>query len=84
LETNQPIHTIIARAKQEVGTSLKNAGDLVVVGRGHVESYESQLAAVTADAAPHVATETRKVIGVVAEAVIVSQVRASVLVYKAF
>ncbi|KAF3934288.1 hypothetical protein ABW19_dt0204287 [Dactylella cylindrospora] len=84
LETDQPIQTIITRAKQEVGTSLKNAGDLVVVGRTHIESYDSQLSSVTAETAPHVSAETRRVIGTVAESVLISQVRASVLVYKSF
>ncbi|KAK6537933.1 K(+)/H(+) antiporter [Orbilia ellipsospora] len=83
LETDQPIQTIISRAKQEVGTSLKNAGDLVIVGRVHSENYESQIAGITAENAPHVTADTRRVIGSVAEAVLVSQVRASVLVYKA-
>ncbi|KAF3903299.1 hypothetical protein AA313_de0203291 [Arthrobotrys entomopaga] len=85
LETAQPIETIVSRAKQEVGTSLKNAGDLVVVGRVHAHSqnYESQIAGITAENAPHVAADTRKVIGNVAGAILVAQVRASVLVYKA-
>ncbi|KAK6363084.1 K(+)/H(+) antiporter [Orbilia blumenaviensis] len=83
LETDSPIQTIITRAKQEVGTTLKNAGDLVVVGRAHTDNYSSQLAAVTAENAPPVSSDARKVIGVVAESVLVAQVRASLLVYRA-
>ncbi|KAK6357272.1 K(+)/H(+) antiporter [Orbilia javanica] len=83
LETDTPIQTIITRAKQEVGTTLKNAGDLVVVGRTHAENYSSQLAGVTSENAPPVSSDARKIIGVVAESVLVSQVRASLLVYRA-
>ncbi|KAF3906562.1 hypothetical protein ABW20_dc0107935 [Dactylellina cionopaga] len=82
-ETDQPIQTLITRAKQEVGTTLKNAGDLIVVGRGHATEYESQLAAITDEHAPHVSADTKKVIGTVAKAVLVAQVRASLLVYRA-
>jgi len=83
LETDHAIQTIITRVKQEVGTTLKNAGDLVIVGRTHATNYDSQIAGVTDEHAPHIAAETKKVIGTVAEAVLVSQVRASLLVYKA-
>ena len=83
LETDSPIQTIINRAKQEVGTTLKNAGDLVVVGRTHTENYASQLTGVASEHAPPVSSDTRKIIGVVAESVLVAQVRASLLVYRA-
>ncbi|KAF3907160.1 hypothetical protein ABW21_db0206596 [Orbilia brochopaga] len=82
LETSQPIQTIITRAKQEVGTSLKNAGDLVVVGRTHTGNFGSEITLVADETAPHVGADTKRVIGSVAEAVLVSQVRASVLIYK--
>ncbi|KAF3129914.1 K(+)/H(+) antiporter [Orbilia oligospora] len=83
LETDSPIQTIITRAKQEVGTTLKNAGDLVVVGRTHTGSYASQVSAVTSEHAPPVSSDARKIIGVVAESVLAAQVRASLLVYRA-
>ncbi|KAK6509315.1 K(+)/H(+) antiporter [Arthrobotrys musiformis] len=83
LETDSPIQTLITRAKQEVGTTLKNAGDLVIVGRTHAENYSSQLTAVASEHAPPVSSEARKVIGTVAESVLVAQVRASLLVYRA-
>ncbi|KAK6536312.1 K(+)/H(+) antiporter [Arthrobotrys megalospora] len=83
LETDTPIQTIITRAKQEVGTTLKNAGDLVIVGRTHTENYASQLTGVTSEHAPPISTDARKIIGVVAESVLVAQVRASLLVYRA-
>ncbi|KAJ6264652.1 hypothetical protein Dda_0801 [Drechslerella dactyloides] len=84
LETNQPIQTIINRAKQEVGLSLKNAGDLVVVGRAHSGNFDSEITLVAGETAPHIGVDTKKVIGSVAEAVLVAHVRASVLIYKAF
>ncbi|EPS44644.1 hypothetical protein H072_1381 [Dactylellina haptotyla CBS 200.50] len=83
VETDQPIQTLVTRAKQEVGTSLKNAGDLVIVGRQHAANYESQIAAVTDERAPHISAEAKKIVGNVAEAILVAQVRASLLVYKA-
>ncbi|KAK6349895.1 K(+)/H(+) antiporter [Orbilia brochopaga] len=84
LETSQPIQTIITRAKQEVGTSLKNAGDLVIVGRTHAGNFSSEITLVSDETAPHISAEAKRVVGSVAEAVLVAQVRASVLVYKAF
>ncbi|EWC45554.1 hypothetical protein DRE_05412 [Drechslerella stenobrocha 248] len=83
-ETNEPIRTIITRAKQEVGTSLKNAGDLVIVGRMHAEHLEAEITTVAEESAPHIGADTKRAIGSVAEAVLVAQVRASLLVYKAF
>ncbi|KAF3936362.1 hypothetical protein ABW20_dc0110374 [Dactylellina cionopaga] len=81
LETDQPIQTIIARAKQELGM-VQDAGDIVVVGRTHVENYDSQTAAVTDEHAPPVSVDARKAIGSIGAALLVSQVKASLLVYK--
>ncbi|KAK6535873.1 K(+)/H(+) antiporter [Arthrobotrys megalospora] len=81
LETEQAIHTIVTRAKQEVGV-IPDAGDLVVVGRSHVENYDSQLTGVTVEHAPTVSVDARKAIGSVAAGILVSQVKASVLVYR--
>ncbi|KAF3180119.1 K(+)/H(+) antiporter [Orbilia oligospora] len=80
LETEQPIQTIVTRAKQEVGI-IPDAGDLVVVGRSHIENYDSQIAGVTLETAPSVSIDARKTVGSVATSIIVSQVKASVLVY---
>ncbi|PVH86076.1 hypothetical protein DL98DRAFT_545837 [Cadophora sp. DSE1049] len=73
--TTTPISDCLNHARQEIGQSPKNAGDLIVVGRGkhsrimenfHVNNYEM-----------------RKTLGHIAEAIISGGVRASVLVIKA-
>ncbi|KAK6357685.1 K(+)/H(+) antiporter [Orbilia javanica] len=81
LETDQPIQTIVTRAKQEVGV-VPDAGDLVVVGQSHADNYDSELAGVTVENAPTVSTDARRTVGSVASSIIVSQVKASVLVYR--
>jgi len=73
--TTTPIADCLNHARQEIGQSPKNAGDLIVVGRGkhsrvmenfHVNNYEM-----------------RKTLGHIAEAIISGGVRGSVLVIKA-
>ncbi|KAK6347370.1 K(+)/H(+) antiporter [Orbilia brochopaga] len=82
LETTEPIQAIITRAKQELGV-VQDAGDLIVVGRTHVENYESQIADVTSEHAPPVSTDAKRAMGCVATAVLVSRVKTSILVYRA-
>lgn len=73
--TTTPITDCLHHAKQEIGQSPKNAGDLVVVGRGsHTSISEAFLA--------H-SPEMRKTLGPVAEALISGGVKGSVLVIKA-
>jgi nucleotide-binding universal stress UspA family protein len=75
--TNTPIADCIEHAKKEIGQSPKNAGDLIVVGRGRhvrlsdIETYSNA------------GSEMRKTLGVLAESVISSGVNGSVLVIKA-
>jgi len=73
--TTTPMTDCLNHARQEIGQSPKNAGDLIVVGRGkhsrimetfHVNNYEM-----------------RKTLGPIAEAIISGGVRGSVLVIKA-
>ncbi|KAH7383655.1 Sodium/hydrogen exchanger family-domain-containing protein [Cadophora sp. MPI-SDFR-AT-0126] len=73
--TSNPISDCLDHARQEIGQSPKNAGDLVVVGRGkHSHIVENF----------HVVNhEMRKTLGPIAEAIISGGVRGSVLVIKA-
>ncbi|KAF8867311.1 hypothetical protein BDZ45DRAFT_609608 [Acephala macrosclerotiorum] len=74
--TTAPIDDCLAHARQEVGQSPRNAGDLIVVGRGrHGRMAELYDAAGNA--------EMRKTLGVVAETLISGGVRGSVLVIQA-
>lgn len=88
-ETNQPLHYAIVKAREEVGQSPRNAGDLVIVGRSQRNSGLSQireeLVSVldTLGMPSGAGAETRKCLGDVAEAIIVSGIKASVLVLQA-
>jgi nucleotide-binding universal stress UspA family protein len=75
--TTTPIADCINHAKQEIGQSPKNAGDLIVVGRGrHVRLSDIETYG-------NAASDLRKTLGVLAESVISSGVKGSVLVIKA-
>jgi hypothetical protein len=74
--STSPVADCLAHARQEVAQSPKNAGDLIVVGRGRhvtISNYESESSNV----------ERSKTLGVVAESIISGGVRASVLVLQA-
>ncbi|RDL41777.1 uncharacterized protein BP5553_01756 [Venustampulla echinocandica] len=75
--TTTPIADCLHFAQQEVGQSPKNAGDLIVVGRGRHQRM--------ADFEQHgnAGSELRETLGVVAEAIISSRVKGSVLVMHA-
>lgn len=74
--TTSPILDCLSRARSEVGQSPRNAGDLIVVGRGrHAQLTDSQ--ELTGN------SEMRKSLGPVAEAIISGGVRGSVLVFSA-
>lgn len=74
--TSAPIADCLNHARQEIGQSPRNAGDLIVVGRGR--QYH------LADASEHVGNvDLRKTLGVVAESMISGGVRGSVLVMHA-
>lgn len=88
VHTPQPLHYIVAKAKTEVGMSTKNAGDLVILGRGLKDSkpfIRAELVDVLSSmGAPSGAgTETRKCLGDIAETCIVANIKASVMVFQA-
>lgn len=88
VETSNPLHYVISQSEKELGNSPKNAGDLIVVGRSHDEHgahIRNELVDILAalDAPSGAGSETRKCLGDAAEAVIVSGIRASVLVLRA-
>lgn len=88
-ETSQPLHYAIVKAREEVGQSPGNAGDLVIVGRsqrnyGPSQIREELVSVLDTLGVPSGAgAETRKCLGDVAEAIIVSGIKASVLVLQA-
>jgi len=88
VRTPQPLHYAIVRAKSEVGLSSQNSGDLVVLGRRLGDNHpqiRGELVRVLATlGSPQGAgAETRKCLGDTAEALIVANVKASVLVFQA-
>ncbi|KAI9809231.1 MAG: hypothetical protein M1825_002522 [Sarcosagium campestre] len=70
VSTKHPLKEAISHAQKEVGKSAKNAGDLIVVGRGIPSGHG-------------VSSEAKKNLGAVAEACITGDIRASVLVIQA-
>jgi len=88
VETNQVLQYLLVRAREELGSSKKNAGDLLILGRGvdqHRPHIREELVSVlSALGQPSGAgTEVRKSLGDAAEAAIVANVKASVLVVQA-
>ncbi|EHL03171.1 putative K(+)/H(+) antiporter 1 [Glarea lozoyensis 74030] len=75
--TTTPIADCLEHAKQEIGQSPNNAGDLIVVGRGrHVRLSDIETHG-------NAGSEMRKTLGILAESIISSGVKGSVLVIKA-
>lgn len=77
--TTTPIADCLSHARQEVGQSPRNAGDLIVVGRGK----HSRMADGVEHGISSSNFEMRKTLGIVAETMISGGVRASVLVLQA-
>ena len=78
--TTTPIADCLSHARQEIQQSPKNAGDLIVVGRGKqatIATSENELRSSSTGA------EIRKTLGVIAESIISGGVRGSVLVIQA-
>jgi hypothetical protein len=80
VSTNTPIADALSHARQELAQTPRNAGDLVVVGRGNHAPISSTESEITANAA---GADMRKTLGVVAEAMVSGGVRGSVLVLQA-
>ncbi|KAF4634774.1 hypothetical protein G7Y89_g3327 [Cudoniella acicularis] len=75
--TTTPVADCINHACQEIGQSPKNAGDLIVVGRGrHARMLELEQNGT-------VGSEMRKTLGIVAESLISGGIAGSVLVMQA-
>lgn len=76
--TTTPIADCINHARQEMGQSPRNAGDLIVVGRGrHSQMADHEHASISSN------HEMRKTLGAVAESIISASIRGSVLVIQA-
>ena len=78
--TTTPVADCLTHARQEIAQSPRNAGDLIVLGRGH---HETILTTETEFASNHSGAEMRKTLGIVAESIISGGVRGSVLVIQA-
>jgi hypothetical protein len=78
--TISPVADCLAHARQEIAQSPKNAGDLIVVGRGFRAPILT--AEVEFPSNPS-GTERRKTLGIVAESIISGGIRGSVLVIQA-
>jgi hypothetical protein len=74
--TTTPIADCLAHARQEVGQSPRNAGDLIIVGRARHSRMTDRTEFGINNA-------MRKTLGVVAEAIVSAGVRGSVLVIQA-
>ncbi|KAI5817503.1 Sodium/hydrogen exchanger family-domain-containing protein [Pyronema omphalodes] len=88
VRTPQPLQYVVTKAREEVGQTPRNAGDLVILGRGRRDNrphIRSELVQVLASLGVPSGTgmETRRCLGDVAEAVVVASVKASVLVFQA-
>lgn len=77
-DSMQPVQDALARSRSEVGQSRKNAGDLVIVGRNHGTTISSPS---SHSVGPE--GEIRASLGVLAEAIITGNVKASLLVIQA-
>lgn len=82
--TSDPLSTCLDHAKQEVGQSPRNAGDLIVIGRGkNLTSFLADVDLSSSQLSYGANLEVRNSLGLLAEAVIMGGVKASVLVMQA-
>ncbi|KAI9757927.1 MAG: Serum paraoxonase/arylesterase 2 [Chaenotheca gracillima] len=89
ITSSNPIDDTISRAKAEVGLASKNAGDLIIVGRRQTQQFASIAASlpssptVASSVGMAVGTEARRRnLGVLGEAIVLQDLRASVLVVQ--
>ncbi|TVY50456.1 K(+)/H(+) antiporter 1 [Lachnellula cervina] len=75
--TTTPIADCLSHARQEIAQSPKNAGDLIIVGRGRHNRMVDEHTSSTSN------QEMRKTLGVIGESMISCGVRGSVLVIQA-
>ena len=88
VETNQVLKYTLSKAHKELDGLKKNAGDLIVLGRGereHRPYIRQELVSILNSLGQPVGagSEMRKCLGDVAEAAIVANIKASVLVVQA-
>ena len=88
VETNQVLQYTLVKAREELGGLKKNTGDLIVLGRSRKEHrpyIRQELVGIlnALDQPSGAGSEMRNCLGDVAEAAIVANIRASVLVVQA-
>lgn len=85
LHSAQPLADAVNRARAEVGQSPKNAGDVVVVGRSHPgrPGLKNRLSATMPLSPGNPAAAAKQCLGDAAEAMIMADLKASVLVIQA-
>lgn len=85
--SSQPLNDTVSRARSEVGLSAKNSGDLVVLGRGRDSrvSFRKELHRLlaTVGLTNSVGSEVSQSLGDVAQAVLATEIKASLLVIQA-
>ncbi|KAI9680139.1 MAG: K(+)/H(+) antiporter [Trizodia sp. TS-e1964] len=78
-----PLAEVLIRARQEVGQSPRNAGDLVVLGRGvncYRPNFRSEVIQMFGKSGHH---EARNILGELSEVMLLGEVNASILVVQA-
>ena len=85
LHSAQPLTDAISRARAEVGLAAKNAGDVVVVGRSHPDrpGFKARRGAALPTSPGNPAAAAKQCLGDAAEAMILADLKASVLVIQA-
>ncbi|KAL8736536.1 MAG: hypothetical protein Q9181_002407 [Wetmoreana brouardii] len=84
LDTSQPLHDSLKRAKSEVGQSAKSSGDLIVLGRGRESriSFGTEMLAIVGQTS-QAGSDVSHSLGDVAQVLMATDVKASLLVVQA-
>ncbi|KAL9021888.1 MAG: hypothetical protein Q9185_000902 [Variospora sp. 1 TL-2023] len=87
INTSQPLNDVISRITSEVGQSVRSSGDLVVLGRSREGkiSFRAELHRVlaTIGQTSHAGSDVGQSLGDVAQALMASEVKASLIVVEA-
>lgn len=81
--TDTPLATFMDHARQEVSQSPRNAGDLIVTGRGIGARHFFESDTSGSGSNSFAASEIQKILGPVAQSVLAGNLRASILVVQA-
>ncbi|KAL9594415.1 MAG: hypothetical protein Q9179_005401 [Wetmoreana sp. 5 TL-2023] len=84
LNTSQPLHDTLNRAKSEVAQSAKSSGDLIVLGRGHDSriSFRAEKLAIVGQTS-QAGSDVSHSLGDIAQVLMATEIKASLLVVQA-